>query len=59
MAKSFKYVFLGGGNSAGYAAREYVKLGGESGQLAIIGDEPVSGDETEHSRASAATSSLI
>lgn len=36
-----KYVYLGGGNSAGYAAREYVKRGGPSGQLTIITDEPV------------------
>jgi len=41
MSRNFKYVFLGGGNSAGYAAREFVKRGGESGQLAIVGEEPV------------------
>lgn len=38
---SFKYVVLGGGNAAGYAAREFVKRGGAKGELAIITDEPV------------------
>lgn len=40
---SFKYIFLGGGNAAGYAARQFVALGGtekHGGQLAIIGEEP-------------------
>ena len=37
---SFKYVVLGGGNAAGYAAQEFVKLGGEPGSLAVIGEEP-------------------
>lgn len=40
MSQHFKYLFLGGGNSAGYAAREYVKLGGPAGSLAIVTDEP-------------------
>ncbi len=41
MAQSYKYVLLGGGNSGGYAARQYVALNGEAKQLAIITDEPV------------------
>jgi monodehydroascorbate reductase (NADH) len=41
MAQNYKYVFLGGGNAGGYAAKQYVALGGEAGQLAIITDEPV------------------
>lgn len=41
MAQNYKYVFLGGGNAGGYAAKEYVALGGETNQLAIITDEPV------------------
>ena len=40
MATHYNYVFLGGGNSGGYAARQYVALGGEPNQLAIITDEP-------------------
>lgn len=40
MAKHYNYVFLGGGNAGGYAARQYVALGGEANQLAIITDEP-------------------
>ncbi|KAK9833441.1 hypothetical protein WJX81_005619 [Elliptochloris bilobata] len=37
---AYKTVVLGGGNSAGYAAWEWIKRGGGEG-LAIIGDEPV------------------
>ena len=37
---AYKTVVLGGGNSAGYAAWEWVKREGGEG-LAIIGDEPV------------------
>ncbi len=37
---AYKTVVLGGGNSAGYAAWEWVKRDGGEG-LAIIGDEPV------------------
>lgn len=40
--QSYKYVYLGGGNSAGYAAAEFVKRGGGEGELAIVTDEPVS-----------------
>lgn len=32
-------IILGGGNAAGYAAYEYVKLGGEKGNLMIISNE--------------------
>ncbi|XP_022982953.1 monodehydroascorbate reductase, seedling isozyme-like [Cucurbita maxima] len=39
--KSFKYVIVGGGVSAGYAAREFVKLGLKPGELAIISKEAV------------------
>lgn len=37
----YKYVIVGGGNSAGYAARQFVNLGIESNSLCVIGDEPV------------------
>ncbi|KAJ0080222.1 hypothetical protein Patl1_24329 [Pistacia atlantica] len=37
----FKYVILGGGVSAGYAAREFVKQGVKQGELAIISKEAV------------------
>jgi hypothetical protein len=37
----FKYVVLGGGSAAGYAAREFVKGGVAAGELAIVGDEAV------------------
>ncbi|KAF9680158.1 hypothetical protein SADUNF_Sadunf06G0092000 [Salix dunnii] len=37
--KSFKYVILGGGVSAGYAAREFDKQGVKPGELAIISKE--------------------
>ncbi|KAJ0976754.1 hypothetical protein J5N97_012228 [Dioscorea zingiberensis] len=39
--KHFKYVILGGGVAAGYAAREFAKLGVEPGELAIISKEAV------------------
>ena len=42
MASSYKYVVLGGGNAAGYAAAEFQKRGGGKGELAIISQEPVS-----------------
>ncbi len=38
---SYKYVFLGGGNAAGYAAREFVAQGLQPGELLIVTDEPV------------------
>ncbi|XP_061340219.1 monodehydroascorbate reductase, seedling isozyme-like [Gastrolobium bilobum] len=41
MAKSFKYVILGGGVAAGYAAREFSKQGLKPGELAIISKEAV------------------
>ncbi|KAK4730779.1 hypothetical protein R3W88_023767 [Solanum pinnatisectum] len=39
--KSFKYVIVGGGVSAGYAAREFAKQGVKPGELAIISKEAV------------------
>nr|GMC67621.1 monodehydroascorbate reductase [Ipomoea batatas] len=39
--KSFKYVILGGGVSAGYAAREFANQGVQPGELAIISRESV------------------
>jgi len=37
----FKYVVIGAGNAAGYAAQEFVEKGKfEKGELCIIGDEP-------------------
>nr|ADF43731.1 monodehydroascorbate reductase [Lilium longiflorum] len=39
--KHFKYIIIGGGVSAGYAAREYVKQGLAPGELAIISKEAV------------------
>ncbi|CAH2074288.1 unnamed protein product [Thlaspi arvense] len=39
--KSFKYVIVGGGVSAGYAAREFSKQGLKPGELAIISREQV------------------
>lgn len=39
--KSFKYVIIGGGVSAGYAAREFCKQGVKPGELAIISKEAV------------------
>ncbi|CAL0299378.1 unnamed protein product [Lupinus luteus] len=41
MAKTFKYVILGGGVSAGYAAREFAKQGVKPGELALISKEAV------------------
>ncbi|CAO2186439.1 unnamed protein product [Urochloa humidicola] len=40
-ARTFKYVILGGGVAAGYAAREFAKQGLNPGDLAIISKEPV------------------
>jgi monodehydroascorbate reductase (NADH) len=40
-AKQFKYVILGGGVAAGYAAREFAKQGVQPGELAIISKEAV------------------
>jgi monodehydroascorbate reductase (NADH) len=39
--KVFKYVIVGGGVSAGYAAREFAKQGVKPGELAIISKEAV------------------
>ncbi|XP_012066458.1 monodehydroascorbate reductase [Jatropha curcas] len=39
--KSFKYVIVGGGVAAGYAAREFGKQGVQPGELAIISKEAV------------------
>uniref|UniRef100_A0A0A0LDT7 FAD/NAD(P)-binding domain-containing protein n=1 Tax=Cucumis sativus TaxID=3659 RepID=A0A0A0LDT7_CUCSA len=39
--ETFKYVILGGGVAAGYAAREFVKQGLNPGELAIISKEAV------------------
>ncbi|KAG6502957.1 monodehydroascorbate reductase 3, cytosolic-like [Zingiber officinale] len=39
--RHFKYVILGGGVAAGYAAREFAKLGLNPGELAIISKEAV------------------
>ena len=39
--KCFKYVILGGGVSAGYAAREFARQGLKKGELAIISREAV------------------
>uniref|UniRef100_A0A1J3C9Y2 monodehydroascorbate reductase (NADH) n=1 Tax=Noccaea caerulescens TaxID=107243 RepID=A0A1J3C9Y2_NOCCA len=39
--KSFKYVIIGGGVAAGYAAKEFVKQGVNPGELAIISKELV------------------
>ncbi|XVF76248.1 hypothetical protein PTKIN_Ptkin13bG0250900 [Pterospermum kingtungense] len=39
--KSFKYVIVGGGVAAGYAAREFSKQGVQPGELAIISKEAV------------------
>lgn len=41
MAKHFKYVILGGGVAAGYAAGEFSKQGVKPGELAIISKEAV------------------
>ena len=43
MASSdYKYVVLGGGQAAGYAAAEFVKRGVSKGELAIVSSEGVS-----------------
>ncbi|XAR69725.1 Monodehydroascorbate reductase (NADH) [Bertholletia excelsa] len=39
--RSFKYIILGGGVSAGYAAREFANLGAKPGEIAIISKEAV------------------
>ena len=40
-ASGYKYVVLGGGNAAGYAAAEFHKRGSAKGNVAIISEEPV------------------
>lgn len=40
-ASEYKYVVLGGGNAAGYAAAEFQKRGSAKGNVAIISEEPV------------------
>lgn len=40
-ANHFKYIILGGGVAAGYAAREFAKLGVKRGELALISKEAV------------------
>lgn len=42
MGRAFKFVILGGGNAAGYAAYEFIKRGIGPGELCIISEEPVS-----------------
>lgn len=37
----FKYVVLGGGNSSGYAAKQFVELDGAPGDLCIVSEEAV------------------
>ncbi|KAL2554287.1 Pyridine nucleotide-disulfide oxidoreductase domain-containing protein [Forsythia ovata] len=39
--KAFKYVILGGGVAAGYAAREFANQGVNPGELAILSKEAV------------------
>jgi monodehydroascorbate reductase (NADH) len=39
--KTYKYIILGGGVSAGYGAQEFVKQGLKQGELAIISKEAV------------------
>ncbi|MFW6351686.1 MAG: NAD(P)/FAD-dependent oxidoreductase [Bacteroidota bacterium] len=39
--KSYKYVILGGGTTAGYAAKEFVEQGVPSGELCIISAESI------------------
>ena len=43
MGRAFKYVILGGGNSAGYAALEFSRPGTPvtQGEVCIISDESV------------------
>ena len=40
----FRYVIIGGGNVAGYAAKEFVANGGAKGELCIISSEKVRKD---------------
>ena len=40
-ASGYKYMVLGGGQAAGYAAQEFVKRGGKKGELAILSSEAV------------------
>lgn len=40
-ASSYKYVVLGGGNAAGYFAKQAVELGVSAGDLAILSEEAV------------------
>lgn len=47
MTRSFKYVCVGGGNSAGYLAKELAAAGLQPGELCIITDEPVSGNRLD------------
>eukprot|EP01023_Acetabularia_acetabulum_P051078 TRINITY_DN560_c0_g1_i2.p1 TRINITY_DN560_c0_g1~~TRINITY_DN560_c0_g1_i2.p1 ORF type:complete len:474 (-),score=131.98 TRINITY_DN560_c0_g1_i2:289-1710(-) len=39
-ANQYKYIVLGGGNAAGYAARQFVLKGVKPGELCVITDEP-------------------
>lgn len=39
-ASCFKYVIVGAGNAAGYAARQFVHHGVKPGELCLIGSEP-------------------
>ncbi|XP_023759354.1 monodehydroascorbate reductase 4, peroxisomal [Lactuca sativa] len=41
MGRAFRYVIIGGGVAAGYAALEFTKKGLSHGELCIISDEPV------------------
>ncbi|XP_022985194.1 monodehydroascorbate reductase, seedling isozyme-like isoform X2 [Cucurbita maxima] len=41
LPKFFKYLILGGGVAAGYAAREFVKQGVKPGELGIVSEESV------------------
>ena len=41
MGRAYKYVVLGGGNSAGYAASEFVEYGVPPGDLCIVSQEAV------------------
>ena len=46
----FKYVYLGGGQGAGYAAAEFVRQGVQPGELGIITAEKVfSGSQRDFS----------
>jgi glycine/D-amino acid oxidase-like deaminating enzyme len=39
--KTYKYIIIGGGVAGGYAAREFVKLGLQPGELALFSKEAV------------------